>query len=341
MNRKFYSQCPSSNAALISASLQIPNPDPISWVHTQRGGPFLALQQQDPKCQEASLGICSSTLHGVHLTEARSAWSSGIWTGAVPSSPVGTEASTDAGLHVSGAAYPSDTRPLSLLPFPSALRIQPGQGIPGTGPRMPSAGHLISSLEWPQGGWPQPLRFSLASHLPRPLDSTSSNKLSPERKVALTMTENPYTGSPHFPRRPRTAFSGDVRYLKTEIPGLPLGLLIGAPLAGYRRGPPWRSTLPDAGARGSVEPGVPQVSLIWERAPESAPSNPGHRARSPLQIGERQWQAASHGTCQQLEPVSQHLHLGVGGARWAARGEARSSRREERRESGSGGSSSR
>lgn len=213
MNRKFYSQCPSSNAALISAPFQIPNPDPLSWVHTQSGSPFFALQQQDPKCQEASLGICSSTLHGEHLTEARSAWSSGIWTGAVPSSPVGTEASTDAGLHVGGAAYPSDTRPLSLLPFPSVLGIQPGQGIPGTGPRMPSAGHLISSLEWPQGGWPQSLWFNLASHLPRPLDSTSSNKLSPERKVALTMTENPYTGSPHSPRRPRSAFSGDVRYL--------------------------------------------------------------------------------------------------------------------------------
>lgn len=51
-------------------------------------------------------------------------------------------------------------------------------------------------------------------------------------------------------------------------------MLSGAPLAGRRRGPLWRSTLPDAGARGSVEPGVPQVSLNWERAPESVPFQP-------------------------------------------------------------------
>lgn len=91
----------------------------------------------------------------------------------------------------------------------------------------------------------------------------------------------------------------------------------------------------------SIESGVFQVSLPWERAPGIAPSNPGHRASSLLQVGKRQRRAAGCGTCQQLEPVSQHLHLGVRGARWAARGNARGSRREERRESRSDGSSSR
>lgn len=86
-----------------------------------------------------------------------------------------------------------------------------------------------------------------------------------------------------------------------------------------------RSTLPDTGARDSVEPGVLQVSLPWERAPGIAPSNPGHRASSLLQVGKRQWRAAGCGTCQQLEPVSQHLHLGVRGAHWATRGKARGS----------------
>lgn len=65
------------------------------------------------------------------------------------------------------------------------------------------------------------------------------------------------------------------------------------------------------------------------------------RARSTSGSGSGDRSAAGCGTCQQLEPVSQHLHLGVRGARWAARGEARGSRREERRESRSGGSSSR
>lgn len=118
--------------------------------------------------------------------------------------------------------------------------------------------------------------------------------------------------------------------------GTPQGASLTAP-----RSQRWRSTLPDTGAGDSVEPGVLQVSLHRESAPGIAPSNPGHRASSLLQVGKRQWRAAGCGTCQQLEPVSQHLHLGVRGARWAARGKARGSRREERRESRSGGSSSR
>lgn len=117
--------------------------------------------------------------------------------------------------------------------------------------------------------------------------------------------------------------------------GTPQGASLAAPRPQRRR-----STLPDTGA-GDSEPAVLQVSLPWERAPGIAPSNPGHRASSLLQVGKRQWRAAGCGTCQQLEPVSQHLHLGVRGAHWATRGKARGSRREERRESRSAGSSSR
>lgn len=188
----------------------------------------------------ASLGMCSS---GGHLTKLGSVGSGqrGCHLRPRSTSTLGIQkppcfwASC-----MRRSIYPSGSWPLSLLPFPSPLGIQLLQGIPATGPRMPSVGHLISSPKWTQGGWLQPSRFNLVSIFPGHLTLLLARNFSPERKVAQTITgeleEALAQVFPAPPKRPWAAFSRGHATLDWKT-GAPLGMLNGALLAGHHRGP--------------------------------------------------------------------------------------------------------